>query len=275
MLGIAMISYKIYTQSIYRNTIEVYYNKNIQETSNRFRILVYQCGSYNQKPKFLDLSTSINNTYCEKYGYSYKYIEYKKDVAPPFWLKVICLRDLINEHFNEYDFIMYLDCDAVFYDFEMRLETIIEQVSNQGDYSFVVGKEPNPFSLINTGVFLVKCNDAGVDIVNRWSLMCISESNDLIDRCNKWTYANDIWSCSEKYAGDAYEQGAFENLYKDNPNNIAILNPYFFSNPFKMFKSYILHLMAKKDNERYLILSEYKQILSKKDIELNTLCPDA
>jgi hypothetical protein len=261
ILVVLVVFIILYKRCIYNNTLEIFYHKTAVQSSNKNKVLVYQCGSYDVEPKFIELSKAINKAYCKKYGYSYVYIDYEKALAPPYWLKVIALKDLMDKHSSEYDYIMYLDNDAVFYDFNTRLETIIDSVNRYGSYSFIIGKEPNPFSLINTGVFLVKCNNKGKELVNKWSSMCLNETNQTSYK--NWSYTNNKWSCSGKYAGKDYEQGAFETLYKDTKGrDIAILNVYFFSNSFKIVNSYILHLMAKKDVDRNRTFSNYKDLLN-------------
>lgn len=248
----------LYRAVVYKNTIEAYYSPEIPQSGTKYKILVYQCGAYKTDPEFLIVSKRINKAYCDKHGYAYMYINYDISTAPPYWLKAIALKTLLDSEVDA-DYIMYMDCDAVFYNFDMSIETVLDMVSSIGDYSFIIGKDPNPFTVINTGVFIVKRNVQSIKLTTKWSSMCLGNK----DRCGPpaWVYTNGKWICSGKYAGSNYEQGSFEEIYRDNPNSIAVLNMYFLSNPFIMFKSYILHLMAHQDDRRNTILVKYEDSL--------------
>jgi hypothetical protein len=249
----------IYFLRYYHGTIEKYYNPRIISTlkADKLRVLVYQCGAYNIEPEFLKLSRTINRMYCDKYEYDYHYINYPIEKYPPFWIKAIALQELMVNNSHKYDYIVYIDCDAVFYDFNISIESLLCHVDKSRKYSMILGKDPTPITLINAGAFIVQCTPKSKEIIEEWSSMCF-KNGKFVDRGTSWTYKDKKWSCSSWiYGGRYYEQGALGEIFKRHKSNMAILNTYFLSNTSVSTKSYVLHLMGNNDKNRYQIFKKY------------------
>jgi hypothetical protein len=123
----------------------------------------------------------INRAYCEKNGYTY--IQYNDTLdknRPVPWSKIIAVKN----HLDIFDWIMWIDADAMFFNHDIRIEDRIDD-----SYNLIIGKscgdtwidnQSDDFVNINTGCFLIrgKCS---------WSHYLLDELYSR-DDClkNKW-----------------------------------------------------------------------------------------
>jgi len=105
--------------------------------------------------KLLDLTNPSKEEYCKIHGYDFLcrtelHHNSKNDVG---WEKI----KIINEVINDYDYIFYVECDAIIMNHTIRIENLIDD-----NYDFIVSgidKAPKEKYEINCGVFLIKCSD--------------------------------------------------------------------------------------------------------------------
>lgn len=227
--------------------------KNIKNVHDKkYKILVYQTGAYKNFPKFAELSRKINSLYCNKWGYTYIDVQHPIDKIPPYWLKTHVLFTFLMKY--DYDYIMYLDYDAIFNDFNTSIESFLNFIGN--DYDFYIGKDVNPTRYINTGAYIVKNNDFTKKLISDWINMCFDENTNFDENiimkghCEKWKFTNEKWDCGGcEWAGISYEQGSLNTLVTDNLSNIAVLPMNFITNTDPDKKSFVLHLF--KSNDQY------------------------
>lgn len=103
----------------------------------------------------------INRSYCEKNKYTY--IQYNDVIdtnRPVPWSKILA----IKKHINDFDWIMWIDADAMFFNHDILIEDRIDD-----NYNLIIGKacgdswveNNNPdFVNINTGCFIIKGKSA-------------------------------------------------------------------------------------------------------------------
>ena len=227
------------------------------------KILIIQDGAYNKFPEYSDYSKKINKLYCEKWNYDYKFIEHDLDKMPPYWLKVNDIVEYINK---DYDYVVFLDLDACFLDFDISLDNIIKEINSFSgkEFDIYIGKDP-PFNrIVNTGVFIFKNSEFGKKFSKIWLSACMDNQNKITNQCLNWDYdkINKKWSCPFCiWAGINYEQGVFEYLYEIYNKNIAVLDISFFSDTNINNKPFIYHAMNKNNKNRLNILKDlYEQI---------------
>ena len=222
------------------------------------KVLVFNSFSYkdNKIPEYAKYSTIINKLYCDRYGYIYKQINHPVDEMPPYWLRVKDAYEILNQ--GIYDIVVYLDLDAIFYDFERPLADIIDN-----DYNFYIGSDPKlPFSygmlnnIVNTGCFIIKNNKWSRDFVQNWLYACMDENGVLSGVCkHDWNISRNKWKCEGcNWAGIKYEQGMLGNLYISNVQNaqkhVCIFDQEVLSNTNPSKKSFVLHMMDTNDSDR-------------------------
>lgn len=238
-------------------------------SDNKKKILVYHSVSYAGKnPPYMDLSTKINKSYCDKWGYDFKIINHKVAKIPYYWLRVQDLLNLLET--TDYEYICYMDVDAVFYNHDLSVENIVDHIEKETNitYDMFIGNDITDGKILNSGVFFIKNTQWSKDFIKRWLRNCVNEEGTLVNVCKPWKLINNKWDCIGcKWAGTAYEQGNLEKMFIDNTmdskQHIAVLNKLYLSNDISYMRSYILHLMAKSDKYR---LNKFQKICYAKNI---------
>ena len=222
-------------------------------------ILVFNSCSYkgNKIPEYAKLSSQINKLYCDKFGYDYKMIFHKVDEMPPYWLRVKDIQNFLAT--TNYEYIMYLDLDAVFHDFNCSIGQLIE---SSGNYDMYICQDistiPTVNALLNTGSFIIKNTEWSKMFVKTWLNTCFNDGYSTDGIClDSWKFdeASSKWECKNcKWAGIKYEQGALANLYVNNileaRNHICIFTKDVMCNVNPDLPSFVLHLMASSDSKR-------------------------
>ena len=152
--------------------------------------------------------TEKNKEYCIKYNYEYIFYNSKYDM-PVYWIKVKLAKDLLET--NKYKGVLWIDTDAVIHNFDRPIDDIC--IENKSMY---ICPDRRPGSkAFNAGVWLILSDTNGKQIMNEWMSLYYNIKHN-------WKIINGKYSTKEKYAGDAYEQGAFIKHILTN----LVLNQY-------------------------------------------------
>lgn len=189
-------------------------------------------------------SIEINKKYADKHGYDFVLLTkpYDKNVTHA-WQKIPAMLELLNR----YDFVMYIDTDAIFYKQDKKIEGLFKKY--HGDI-LVCSDEKNSNSkyLVNGGVIIAKNSKKAKDILNfLWSL-----------RYKYKEFAFEQWALSDivKKEYDQYIDSSvisvapeteFNSIYSELMDRI--------NNKLTLPDTYILHFMATSDNFRRNIFS--------------------
>jgi mannan polymerase II complex MNN10 subunit len=196
----------------------------------------------------------INKSYCDKYGYKYIQYNYSLDDSRPIpWSKIIA----IQNHIKDFDWIYWIDADAVFFNHDIKIEDHINEQYNliiskacSEEWANTYYKEDAEFLNINTGSFLLK----GKDI---WSIMLLKKIYEQTNRINHHWWEN---------------QALIDIYLQNNPEinlKIHILEQYVlngFENRFYCYKyfaeQYILHWAGMSIQDRnYFATIRYDEFL--------------
>jgi len=190
-----------------------------------------------------NITYEINKKYCEKYKLELILSNNKKlDNRYPAWERLPLLLDNISN----YDYIMWIDADAFFYN---DANNILDIINNNLDVNFIFSnciRNKN----INTGFFIVKNTQYSIDFLTKWAY------DEVPYRNNPYPY---MW-----------DQGVLVNMYEKNMLNIqqnSVKYEYghlqhFYENDKVNDKSYILHLAGRHSNTRYSMSKEYLDTLT-------------
>ena len=191
--------------------------------------------------------------YCTRHNYEFIEINHMRPTKiSPYWLRVKDLVDLSNSY-DENTIFVYMDLDTCINPsfLDRPMSKIIHSLDSDNEWHMYIGKDSNPFKVINSGVMIIKNTRWSKDMIKLWLSKYKSD---------KWSISNGRWMCMDNkkecsWAGDNYEQGELEKLYKKNvlnaKSNIAILHSNLLSNWVKANKnSFIYHLMRWNDNDR-------------------------
>jgi hypothetical protein len=205
----------------------------INQVINKMKILIVM--SYDKNIEdYASLSSKINKNYCIKNGYSIciekeanKLIE-NKDVHIT-WNKIRLLEILLHEYRDVYDWIFYIDSDAIFNNHDIRLENIIEKYEK---YNLIMASDkPMGGKLINSGTILVKNCDWSRKFFTYWY-------NGGIQSIYKSKFPHE-----QEFFYEIWNNSSFNlprNVYITETQEINSTYPYE-SNPKDIF---ILHLMS-------------------------------
>lgn len=97
-----------------------------------------------------DITSPVNLQYCKDHGYEFTPILLTKDRtwAETVWHKI----PVMTEWLSRYDWLMWIDADAMVMNHTIKIERLIEQ-TNAANISLIVSSDENG---LNAGVFLVK-----------------------------------------------------------------------------------------------------------------------
>ena len=188
----------------------------------------------------------INKKYSEKNGYDFivKTNPYDSTVTHA-WQKIPAMLELLDKG---YDFVMYIDSDAVYYKTEITIESIIKKYT--GDI-IMCSDESNSNGLykINGGTVIVKNTEKSKYLLRKW------------------------WELRHEYKDFAYEQWAISDIYQNkipsiDGSIISVAPENEFNSAYKDIINYaddldnlppnnfVLHFMAMDDNKRDKIFTK-------------------
>ena len=145
-----------------------------------------------------DMNTSILNKqhYCKKHDYTF--VNYRERLSTRYcpWDKIQCLIKTINW----FDYVIWVDADAVFNNQSIRFEDIINE---HADKDLLICKDPcyhetRPHCMTNTGIMIFKNTARSIQLLHDTWNSC---ADDNIKVLNKFSYD-----------GYPYEQGALANM---------------------------------------------------------------
>ena len=213
----------------------------------------------------LDTSTyhsqvaAINYAYCLKHKYDFVYYRPYLDSKESFslyncvdphtnetrhasWSKLLSALDMFNQQNQSYDYIVYIDSDCIFKDFERRIEEFLPQMKTH-DIIFLNNmpwNEDKPCA----GFFVCKNSELARSYLQDWYNVNLAEKNKL----------------------HAYEQDALWTLYK-SWKSCFILNSWMFCEHEGQFLRHICHL------ENDLRSVYFKQFIQQRGINYcKTIC---
>ena len=200
--------------------------------------------SYNQNIKdYADITSNINKIYCKNNGYSIciennadKLISSSDKSIHITWNKIRLLEILMYEYENVFDWLFYIDSDAIFSNHNIKLENIIDKYKN---YNLIMASDkPMGGKLINTGTILVKNCDWSRKFFTYWFREGISSIWK-----NKFPHEQEFFA---SIWNNSFPFNLQKNVYITETQEINSTYPIE-SNPKNIF---ILHLMSTDKNFR-------------------------
>lgn len=170
------------------------------------RVCVFSFDDRKNNPDIEKLK-AFNAAYCRKQGYDFQFFSEDLQGHPPYWTKVRLAQDLMST--GKYDFIMWVDSDAVIHNPNFRLETIFPAF--QEDAFLVLASDPPRWNApFNAGVWIFQYGPLAQQFCQDWLLKYPPAKWQKIDG-KKWKCEACLW------AGSSYEQGAGAELLSQDP----------------------------------------------------------
>ena len=179
----------------------------LRHTDRRSNVVVFQYDDrVGEEIPYAKALSAINRAWALRHGYEYRFLKKPLDSdAPPYWQKVFYAASL----HKEFQVVVHLDTDACWHDPEKPVEV----VGASSAFYCGVGAGFWVAQEMNAGVWISRGRQ-GAAIVGKWAKLWD------VERSAKWSRAvyasgRPRWSCKGKWAGPAYEQGAFADLLQD------------------------------------------------------------
>tara|TARA_R110000851_G_scaffold170578_1_gene316904 strand:+ start:286 stop:981 length:696 start_codon:yes stop_codon:yes gene_type:complete len=158
----------------------------------------------------------INKVYCDKYGYDLiKSSEKFYKTRSGHWERY----PFILKHIKDYDYIVWVDADAFFYNTSPPITDLIKKHKKE----IIFGKddcEINP-PAINTGVAIFKNTERVVNILKKWAY-----SNELKDKYCGFVITDGYLCPKLNWIEDQALVRGFYQDDVDNVNSISEIVPY-------------------------------------------------
>jgi hypothetical protein len=213
-----------------------------------YKILVFTYGDTNSHygcsfSDLLKITNASKEEYCETHGYDfYCRTEGIRTDRAIGWEKI----QIICDHIDKYDYIFYVECDAMIMNHTIRIENLID---DNYDITTSIHKNANEYE-INAGVLLIKCSE--------WS------KNFLNKLCKKEEFHHHNWA----------EQAAIINELKTNTETRKhfkfVSNRYFNSYAHKWYPEdnfqigdFVLHAAGSSNDYRFQLFNEMKNYIIK------------
>lgn len=202
---------------------------------------------YTDNVKYGKLSEELNRMYCEKNGYDY-YSETdstsiktfcQKDNLAIQWYKVKLLKDIIETK-KEYDWVLFMDADAVVSNIDRRVEEYIDD-----RYNLIFASDLGYHSVINTGVILVKNSQWSIDFLGKWWESRKDTTGAKAMEVLEWSGGNHAPENPEVFKSALWhEQTCFSILYKTDSDvkyYTKIIEKEDFNSPLYRPDGFIFH----------------------------------
>lgn len=221
-------------------------NSNFKESEKRTKIkekekvMILQLED--REDDVLNQFMNHNKNICKKNNLEYVRKKTSTFHVPPYWGKVFELRRLMDEN-PQTPFFMWMDSDAFFINFTN--EKFTNFIQTHLDKSMIISKDMPPWSKgeFNAGVFIVKNDSIGKNILEHWISLYKKED---------WTF-NGSWSTHGEWAGEVYEQGSFKkHVLPKYRQHIKHLDYYYLNNnnPRKNNEAIAVHLAGSFKNDK-------------------------
>ena len=207
-----------------------------------------------------EISTKNKEWYSKIYNIDLIVIKERMSTRHPAWDKIQCVLNAMN---SDYDYIIWMDTDAIFLTDKYDFNTIINIYP---DKNFIVCKDPcspretidiscdynmlDNLRIINTGVFIIKNNDEMRELLKKvWN----TKTNT-----NKGLYNSDkvilIENCLHNWDDWPYEQGALTVNFAGRKDIVILPEKAFNTITHNTHdKSFVLHHMGGRVNQDNMI----------------------
>lgn len=189
------------------------------------------------------LSEKINQKYARTNHYDFIMMDLEMADRAPQWCKIKVIIDILTMSTKRYDYLFWIDADAIFNKHNITLESLIKNDPNADIIICDDIENSGRHNTINTGTFFVKCNE--------WSLK----------------FFKDIWNYKGPLLFKPYhEQTVIEKYMEKNPRqkNIVVkpgtlFNTYINTQMYDktINDNFIIHLMQMSSEYRVKFMSEW------------------
>lgn len=116
--------------------------------------------------EFSFISTFVHQLYANRHQYDYQVFSKKYfSNRTAHWEKLNCLLEMLNQ---SYDYVMWIDADAIFYNFDFKLEEWLQMYPTEMYFSSDYPYSSSSKNYINTGIMIMKNTDWVKNFIHEW-----------------------------------------------------------------------------------------------------------
>lgn len=194
------------------------------------------------------INYEINKKYCDKYGLDIILSTTKKTQRHSAWERL----PLILEHLPNYDYVIWIDADAFFYNDGTN---IVEEIIYKNlDVNFIFSNDIGNRN-INTGIFIVKNSEYSINFITKWAY---DEELYINNIYPKWWDQGVLITMIDKNILDIKNNHIFYdyNILQHFYQNILF-------NKKTTQKPFVLHLAGQFKSLRISVSKEYYELINK------------
>lgn len=144
------------------------------------RICIYTAVCGEKFERIAAVTNQFKVAYAKRQGYDFLYkVSVENNPKEfPHWLKISVGKKIMET--RRYDYICWIDADAAPVNFDLPIEKYItnEQVLVASQCTYGLTKN-NPLYL-NSGVFMIKCCNYGIQILDEWMLRVVHRYSEIV-----------------------------------------------------------------------------------------------
>lgn len=218
--------------------------------------------------------TNNRKKYCHKYGYTCINANEVLDKSKPAaWSKLLA----VKKYITQYDYVMYLDMDAIIVNFDISLEKILSlkySISNNPDFIMT-----NDWNGPNTGIWFARNSTFTSwflteawnqkQLVTKKSSTGISHPFEYEQRAFHYLLYSDVWKNRKlpKYSGDIEQIRSHFSYLPQCTFNSYSLHPFYWKGDRNTAQyisgDFIIHFAGKKGSKKVNLMNYYLKVLEK------------
>ena len=155
--------------------------------SDKKIVVLQTCDDKSKYNEMLDVTSEINKHYCLRHGYAYaEYRGIKRGMHPwhATFNRIYLLEEIITMH-TSYEWVVYIDADALVVDFNVEIDAFIKKADAQDKVIILDGYgQPGENFKINAGIFIFNLkHESSMNFIQLWKNSCeiMINSKDLIE----------------------------------------------------------------------------------------------
>ena len=167
---------KIAYADFFEQIKKCFYKNNIpavkEDPTPPYRIAILSGGTENIAYQY-EITNLIKQLYCDKFGIDFIFEKWDTEAKTATNRKT----DIIRRYIKSYDYVIWMDTDAWFNNFDVDIRTVIDRWSTD-KICLIVSRDQNnrkpefnnkmPWALVNAGVLIFKNTKRSFEIMDEW-----------------------------------------------------------------------------------------------------------
>jgi len=117
--------------------------------------------------EYASYAIAINTYYAQMHGYAIRFFHHNRyEPADDRWVKVKIVLEAMDTWASTYDYVAWIDADAIFLNLDFDLEAFVKSHSDR--YHMLVSADGGSISHANTGMMLLRVSNVSRTLLHEW-----------------------------------------------------------------------------------------------------------